>query len=145
LPKIENHSSFTPETLSKKQLLTPPLSRSARNLHQSPLVLVRSDPLPLQYYHPTNPLSSWNYGINRHKMTTLTPSCKFISHLFLSMCEKLIECADHAEQYSPDDNRFDLRPFLYPSWFGFKVIEKKLAAMGENGTKVADAEERKSL
>jgi NAD+ synthase (glutamine-hydrolysing) len=28
-------------------------------------------------------------------MTTLTP-------------------AYHAEQYSPDDNRFDLRPFLYP-------------------------------
>lgn len=35
------------------------------------------------------------YGINRHKMTTLTPSY-------------------HAEQYSPDDNRFDLRQFLYP-------------------------------
>lgn len=32
---------------------------------------------------------------NRHKMTTLTPSY-------------------HAEQYSPDDNRYDLRPFLYP-------------------------------
>merc|ERR1719194_221659 len=31
--------------------------------------------------------------INRHKMTTLTPSY-------------------HAENYSPDDNRFDLRPFL---------------------------------
>ena len=28
-------------------------------------------------------------------MTTLTPSY-------------------HAEQYSPDDNRYDLRPFLYP-------------------------------
>lgn len=36
------------------------------------------------------------YGINRHKMTTLTPSY-------------------HAEQYSPDDNRFDLRQFLYPA------------------------------
>jgi len=36
------------------------------------------------------------YAINRHKMTTLTP-------------------AYHAESYSPDDNRFDLRPFLYPS------------------------------
>ena len=35
------------------------------------------------------------YAINRHKMTTLTP-------------------AYHAENYSPDDNRFDLRPFLYP-------------------------------
>jgi NAD+ synthase (glutamine-hydrolysing) len=34
------------------------------------------------------------YSINRHKMTTLTPSY-------------------HAEQYSPDDHRFDLRPFLY--------------------------------
>ena len=34
------------------------------------------------------------YSINRHKMTTLTPSY-------------------HAEIYSPDDNRFDHRPFLY--------------------------------
>jgi NAD+ synthase (glutamine-hydrolysing) len=36
------------------------------------------------------------YSINRHKMTTLTPSY-------------------HAESYSPDDNRFDMRPFLYNS------------------------------
>ena len=34
------------------------------------------------------------YSVNRHKMTTITP-------------------AYHAEAYSPDDNRFDLRPFLY--------------------------------
>jgi len=34
------------------------------------------------------------YAINRHKLTTLTP-------------------AYHAEAYSPDDNRYDLRPFLY--------------------------------
>ena len=34
------------------------------------------------------------YSINRHKMTTITP-------------------AYHAESYSPDDNRFDMRPFLY--------------------------------
>ncbi|KAJ2556404.1 glutamine-dependent NAD(+) synthetase, partial [Coemansia sp. RSA 1836] len=33
------------------------------------------------------------YAVNRHKMTTLTP-------------------AYHAEAYSPDDNRFDLRQFL---------------------------------
>ena len=33
-------------------------------------------------------------AIHRHKMTTLTPSY-------------------HAEDYSPDDNRFDLRQFLY--------------------------------
>eukprot|EP00927_Polykrikos_kofoidii_P068639 TRINITY_DN6398_c0_g1_i3.p1 TRINITY_DN6398_c0_g1~~TRINITY_DN6398_c0_g1_i3.p1 ORF type:complete len:846 (+),score=115.36 TRINITY_DN6398_c0_g1_i3:83-2539(+) len=36
--------------------------------------------------------------INRHKMTTLTPSY-------------------HAENYSPDDNRFDLRPFLSKASF----------------------------
>lgn len=48
------------------------------------------------------------YGINRHKMTTVTP-------------------AYHAEQYSPDDNRFDERPFLYPdlSW-PYKKIEEAL-------------------
>ena len=34
------------------------------------------------------------YSINRHKMCTITPSY-------------------HAEQYSPDDNRFDMRQFLY--------------------------------
>ena len=34
------------------------------------------------------------YSVNRHKMTVLTPSY-------------------HAETYSPDDNRFDHRPFLY--------------------------------
>ncbi|CAF0844428.1 unnamed protein product [Brachionus calyciflorus] len=38
------------------------------------------------------------YSINRHKMTTLTP-------------------AYFAETYSPDDNRFDHRPFLYPADF----------------------------
>ncbi|XP_060569113.1 glutamine-dependent NAD(+) synthetase-like isoform X2 [Ruditapes philippinarum] len=39
-----------------------------------------------------------SYSINRHKMTTLTPSY-------------------HAETYSPDDNRYDHRQFLYNvSW-----------------------------
>ncbi len=37
------------------------------------------------------------YAWNRHKQTTLTPSY-------------------HAENYSPDDNRFDHRQFLYPNW-----------------------------
>jgi len=46
------------------------------------------------------------YSINRHKMTTLTPSY-------------------HAEAYSPDDNRFDLRPFLYNvAWnWQFKKVD----------------------
>ncbi|KAF2247922.1 putative glutamine-dependent NAD(+) synthetase [Trematosphaeria pertusa] len=50
------------------------------------------------------------YAINRHKMTTMTP-------------------AYHAEEYSPDDNRFDLRPFLYPPFFeswSFKKIDERV-------------------
>uniref|UniRef100_A0A4W6CZ95 Glutamine-dependent NAD(+) synthetase n=1 Tax=Lates calcarifer TaxID=8187 RepID=A0A4W6CZ95_LATCA len=49
------------------------------------------------------------YSVNRHKMTTVTPSY-------------------HAESYSPDDNRFDLRPFLYNtrwSW-QFRCIDNQL-------------------
>lgn len=41
-------------------------------------------------------------------MTTMTPSY-------------------HAEGYSPDDNRYDLRPFLYPSFWeswSFKKIDE---------------------
>jgi len=50
------------------------------------------------------------YAINRHKMTTITP-------------------AYFAETYSPDDNRFDHRQFLYPadwSW-QFNRIDKKVS------------------
>jgi NAD+ synthase (glutamine-hydrolysing) len=46
----------------------------------------------------------FEYARNRHKMTTITP-------------------AYHAESYSPDDNRFDLRPFLYPSRFPFQFAK----------------------
>lgn len=51
------------------------------------------------------------YAINRHKMTTMTP-------------------AYHAEQYSPDDNRFDLRPFLINPRFTF--ASKKIDEIVEN-------------
>lgn len=52
------------------------------------------------------------YSVNRHKMTTLTPSY-------------------HAENYSPDDNRFDLRPFLYnTSWsWQFRCIDKQVSEL----------------
>lgn len=48
------------------------------------------------------------YAINRHKMTVITP-------------------AYHTESYSPDDNRFDLRPFLYrANWsWQFRAIDKE--------------------
>lgn len=47
------------------------------------------------------------YAINRHKTTVLTPSY-------------------HAENYSPDDNRFDHRQFLYNyAWpWQFKRIDE---------------------
>ncbi|XP_008553331.1 glutamine-dependent NAD(+) synthetase [Microplitis demolitor] len=49
------------------------------------------------------------YAINRHKMTILTPSC-------------------HIESYSPDDNRYDHRPFLYNhTWkWQFDAIDKQV-------------------
>lgn len=53
------------------------------------------------------------YSINRHKMTTVTPSY-------------------HAESYSPDDNRFDLRPFLYNTkWpWQFRAIDNQVQTTG---------------
>ncbi|MCA9928260.1 MAG: NAD(+) synthase [Anaerolineales bacterium] len=55
------------------------------------------------------------YAINRHKMTVLTPSY-------------------HAESYSPDDNRFDLRQFLYNvRWtWQFRKIDKLVAELKNN-------------
>lgn len=52
------------------------------------------------------------YAINRHKMTVLTPSY-------------------HAESYSPDDNRFDHRPFLYnANWtWQFNAIDDQLQCL----------------
>ncbi|KAH9933494.1 glutamine-dependent NAD synthetase with GAT domain-containing protein [Fomitopsis serialis] len=65
----------------------------------------------------------FEYARNRHKMTTLTPSY-------------------HAEQYSPDDNRFDLRPFLYPSRFPwqFKKIDDVAAGLPDRSQSKAKTE-----
>ncbi|KAI7346756.1 hypothetical protein D0862_02955 [Hortaea werneckii] len=53
------------------------------------------------------------YATNRHKMTTMTPG------LYL-------------ETYMPDDNRYDLRPFLYPRFnFEHRKIENMLKKMEE--------------
>uniref|UniRef100_A0A182MPM7 Glutamine-dependent NAD(+) synthetase n=1 Tax=Anopheles culicifacies TaxID=139723 RepID=A0A182MPM7_9DIPT len=55
------------------------------------------------------------YAINRHKMTVLTPSY-------------------HAESYSPDDNRFDHRPFLYrANWtWQFRAIDAELELLAKH-------------
>lgn len=64
------------------------------------------------------------YSVNRHKMTTLTPSY-------------------HAEEYSPDDNRFDLRPFLYPTRWSrqFAVIDSMLKGLPSGRVDGGDAKE----
>ncbi|KAF8909365.1 hypothetical protein CPB84DRAFT_1765955 [Gymnopilus junonius] len=62
----------------------------------------------------------FEHARNRHKMTTLTPSY-------------------HAESYSPDDNRFDLRPFLYPSRFPwqFNKIDEVAAVLPDRSHQTA--------
>ncbi|KAF9519486.1 hypothetical protein BS47DRAFT_1468702 [Hydnum rufescens UP504] len=59
----------------------------------------------------------FEHARNRHKMTVLTPSY-------------------HAESYSPDDNRFDLRPFLYPSRFPYQFarIDEAVAVLPDRST-----------
>jgi len=52
------------------------------------------------------------YAKNRHKMTVLTPAC-------------------HADSYSPDDNRHDLRPFLMPVDFEWQ-FQKIDSSVGIN-------------
>ncbi|KAJ2714486.1 glutamine-dependent NAD(+) synthetase [Coemansia spiralis] len=58
------------------------------------------------------------YAINRHKMTTVTP-------------------AYHAETYSPDDNRFDLRQFLYNAAWSWQF--RSIDAMVQRLDKQRDA------
>ncbi|MCJ1432147.1 glutamine-dependent NAD(+) synthetase [Xylographa pallens] len=78
---------------------------------------------PQEIYEKTRSFF-WYYSINRHKMTTVTP-------------------AYHAEQYSPDDNRFDLRPFVYPSFdYAYRKIERTIKAMGTAGTKRPEGAEK---
>ena len=70
------------------------------------------------------------YSVNRHKMVTLTPSY-------------------HAEQYSPDDNRFDLRQFLYNTRWPrqtkvMNAMAKRIeAARGKGSEEAAEANELK--
>ncbi|CCD23855.1 glutamine-dependent NAD(+) synthetase NDAI_0C01950 [Naumovozyma dairenensis CBS 421] len=61
------------------------------------------------------------YAINRHKQTVITPSY-------------------HAEQYSPDDNRFDLRPFLINPRFTWasKKIDEVVKQCEANNSKELD-------
>ncbi|CBF74102.1 hypothetical protein AN8203.2 [Aspergillus nidulans FGSC A4] len=66
----------------------------------------------------------YNYAINRHKMTVITPSY-------------------HAEQYSPDDNRHDLRQFLYPPFtWAYKKMEESVKYWEERGWTTGKAQKK---
>ncbi|KAL2010607.1 hypothetical protein VTN00DRAFT_6414 [Thermoascus crustaceus] len=65
-----------------------------------------------------------HYSINRHKMTVLTPSY-------------------HAEQYSPEDNRYDLRQFLYPKFtWAYKKMEENVKMWEEKGWSTAKSQKK---
>ncbi|KAI3972561.1 hypothetical protein MKX01_019219 [Papaver californicum] len=68
------------------------------------------------------------YSINRHKMTVLTPSY-------------------HAESYSPEDNRFDLRQFLYnSSWpHQFRKIDELVNQLDGNKPIVGASAEHEQM
>ncbi|KAG6788184.1 hypothetical protein POTOM_004239 [Populus tomentosa] len=63
------------------------------------------------------------YSINRHKMTVLTPSY-------------------HAESYSPEDNRFDLRQFLYNARWPYQFRKMDELVKELDGNEVALGETR---
>jgi len=64
-------------------------------------------PTPMLIFHVVKVFFG-NYYMHRNKMTILTPSV-------------------HGTSYSPDDNRFDQRPFIYPSFWNSNtttILEK---------------------
>ncbi|OBT94324.2 glutamine-dependent NAD(+) synthetase [Pseudogymnoascus verrucosus] len=88
------------------------------------LLHVWGDKLSPQQIYEKVRFFSWNYAINRHKMTTVTP-------------------AYHMEAYGVDDNRFDMRPFLYPSFeWAYRKIERSIKQMGAAGTRAAATEDK---
>jgi NAD+ synthase (glutamine-hydrolysing) len=59
------------------------------------------------------------YSVNRHKMTVLTPSY-------------------HAEAYGTDDNRFDLRQFLYDNKWEMQFAEIDKIVIANESKRVED-------
>ncbi|GAD93546.1 glutamine-dependent NAD(+) synthetase [Paecilomyces variotii No. 5] len=69
---------------------------------------------PREIYEKTRHFFHY-YSINRHKMTVLTPSY-------------------HAEQYSPEDHRHDLRQYLYPKFnWAYKKMEENVKLWESRG------------
>ncbi len=67
-----------------------------------------------------------HYAMNRHKATVLPP-------------------AYHAEDYSPEDNRFDLRQFLYRvGWqWQFRRIDERVADIEQARAEAVEAAARR--
>lgn len=96
--------------------------RMRKSLHKGAygqwLELVRARPTapPRELYQKVERFNHF-FGINRHKMSTVTPA---------------VHCCD----YSPEDNRFDLRPMLYPrlTW-SYRKIERHVEQLekAQNG------------
>ncbi|TQS37166.1 hypothetical protein Golomagni_02368 [Golovinomyces magnicellulatus] len=82
-------------------------------MYEKLLFLWNDSYTPIQIYEKTRRFFYF-YAINRHKQVILTPAL-------------------HSENYSCDDNRFDLRPILYPifSW-PFRKMETHAKNLMEN-------------
>ena len=81
------------------------------------------------------------YAINRHKTTVLTPAyhAGMMIKTFIQVLRYMIII--RIESYSPDDNRFDHRPFLYNvGWnWQFRKIDEAVAALEASATPVPEA------
>lgn len=56
----------------------------------------------------------------------------FFNHHLLNRHKQTAAIPAYAESYSPDDHRFDLRPFLHPPTFeswSFKKVDERVAAL----------------
>ena len=94
------------------------------------------------------------YSINRHKMTTLTPAYHAeVSFLLLQtqtihslklkiflvhQDKKAYTPFDLMQSYSPEDNRFDLRQFLYNTrWpYQFHKIDQLVSELDADGVAI---------
>lgn len=55
----------------------------------------------------------------------------------------MVRLTYYRESYSPDDNRFDLRPFLYPPFyqsFSYKLIDEALEKIKKKAEEKAGKE-----
>ena len=104
----------------------------------------KNDPCVLQIAEKVK-LFYFEYARNRHKMTTITPSYHAVCPLLLDLSRILISSGIMQENYSPDDNRFDLRPFLYPARFPwqFKKIDQIAAALPDRSRKAPGQDKTK--